>query len=208
MSFVVAIDGPAAAGKGTIGLKLAKIFDFSYLDTGLLYRAVASKALETGVFPEIVAQNLHEKDLLKSNLRDLNVAKEASIIAAVPKVRLALMDFQKYFSEKTEGAVLDGRDIGTVICPKADVKFFISADPNVRAERRFNELQARGIKTNLKTVYEEILVRDRMDSNRELSPMRKADDAFLIDTSNLSIIEAINIAKKLVDKVITEKSSI
>lgn len=204
----MAIDGPAAAGKGTIGLKLAKIFDFSYLDTGLLYRAVASKALETGVFPEIVAQNLHEKDLLKSNLRDLNVAKEASIIAAVPKVRLALMDFQKYFSEKTEGAVLDGRDIGTVICPKADVKFFISADPNVRAERRFNELQARGIKTNLKTVYEEILVRDRMDSNRELSPMRKADDAFLIDTSNLSIIEAINIAKKLVDKVITEKSSI
>jgi cytidylate kinase len=204
----VAIDGPAAAGKGTIGLKLAKIFDFSYLDTGLLYRAVASKALETGVIPEIVAQNLHEKDLLKSNLRDLNVAKEASIIAAVPKVRLALMDFQKYFSEKTEGAVLDGRDIGTVICPKADVKFFISADPNVRAERRFNELQARGIKTNLKTVYEEILVRDRMDSNRELSPMRKADDAFLIDTSNLSIIEAINIAKKLVDKVITEKSSI
>jgi len=208
LSFVVAIDGPAAAGKGTIGLKLAKIFDFSYLDTGLLYRAVASKALETGVFPEIVAQNLHEKDLLKSNLRDLNVAKEASIIAAVPKVRLALMDFQKYFSEKTEGAVLDGRDIGTVICPKADIKFFISADPNVRAERRFNELQARGIKTNLKTVYEEILVRDRMDSNRELSPMRKADDAFLIDTSNLSIIEAINVAKKLVDKVITEKSSI
>ena len=204
----MAIDGPAAAGKGTIGLKLAKIFDFSYLDTGLLYRAVASKVLETGVFPEIVAQNLHEKDLLKSNLRDLNVAKEASIIAAVPKVRLALMDFQKYFSEKTEGAVLDGRDIGTVICPKADVKFFISADPNVRAERRFIELQARGIKTNLKTVYEEILVRDRMDSNRELSPMRKADDAFLIDTSNLSIIEAINIAKKLVDKVITEKSSI
>ena len=208
MSFVVAIDGPAAAGKGTIGLKLAKIFDFSYLDTGLLYRAVASKVLETGVFPEIVAQNLHEKDLLKANLRDLNVAKEASIIAAVPKVRLALMDFQKYFSEKTEGAVLDGRDIGTVICPKADVKFFISADPNVRAERRFIELQARGIKTNLKTVYEEILVRDRMDSNRELSPMRKADDAFLIDTSNLSIIEAINVAKKLVDKVITEKSSI
>ena len=204
----MAIDGPAAAGKGTIGLKLAKIFDFSYLDTGLLYRAVASKALETGISPEIVAQNLHEKDLLKSNLRDLNVAKEASIIAAVPKVRLALMDFQKYFSEKTEGAVLDGRDIGTVICPKADIKFFISADPNVRAERRFNELQARGIKTNLKTVYEEILVRDRMDSNRELSPMRKADDAFLIDTSNLSIIEAINIAKKLVDKVITEKSSI
>ena len=204
----MAIDGPAAAGKGTIGLKLAKIFDFSYLDTGLLYRAVASKALETGIFPEIVAQNLHEKDLLKSNLRDLNVAKEASRIAAVPEVRLALMDFQKDFSEKTEGAILDGRDIGTVICPKADVKFFISADPNVRAERRFNELQARGIKTNLKTVYEEILVRDRMDSNRELSPMRKADDAFLIDTSNLSIIEAINIAKKLVDKVITEKSSI
>ena len=204
----MAIDGPAAAGKGTIGLKLAKIFDFSYLDTGLLYRAVASKTLETGIFPEIVAQNLNEKDLLKSNLRDLNVAKEASRIAAVPEVRLALMDFQKDFSKKTEGVVLDGRDIGTVICPKADVKFFISADPNVRAERRFNELHARGIKTNLKIVYEEILVRDRMDSNRELSPMRKADDAFLIDTSNLSIIEAINIAKKLVDKVITEKSSI
>ena len=204
----MAIDGPAAAGKGTIALKLAKIFDFSYLDTGLLYRAVASKTLETGIFPEIVAQNLNEKDLLKSNLRDLNVAKEASRIAAVPEVRLALMDFQKDFSKKTEGVVLDGRDIGTVICPKADVKFFISADPNVRAERRFNELHARGIKTNLKIVYEEILVRDRMDSNRELSPMRKADDAFLIDTTNLSIIEAINIAKKLVDKVITEKSSI
>ena len=204
----MAIDGPAAAGKGTIALKLAKIFDFSYLDTGLLYRAVAAKALETGIFPEIVAQNLNEKDLLKSNLRDLNVAKEASRIAAVPEVRLALMDFQKDFSKKTEGVVLDGRDIGTVICPKADVKFFISADPNVRAERRFNELHARGIKTNLKIVYEEILFRDRMDSNRELSPMRKANDAFLIDTSNLSIIEAVNIAKKLVDKVITEKSSI
>ena len=136
----MAIDGPAAAGKGTIALKLAKIFDFSYLDTGLLYRAVASKTLETGIFPEIVAQNLNEKDLLKSNLRDLNVAKEASRIAAVPEVRLALMDFQKDFSKKTEGVVLDGRDIGTVICPKADVKFFISADPNVRAERRFNEL--------------------------------------------------------------------
>ena len=202
----MAIDGPAAAGKGTIGLKLAKIFDFSYLDTGLLYRAVASKTLETGIFPEIVAQNLNEKDLLKSNLRDLNVAKEASRIAAVPEVRLALMDFQKDFSKKTEGVVLDGRDIGTVICPKADIKFFISADPNVRAERRFNELHARGIKTSLKIVYEEILVRDRMDSNRELSPMCKADDAFLIDTSNLSIIEAINIAKKLVDKAITEKS--
>ena len=202
----MAIDGPAAAGKGTIALKLAKIFDFSYLDTGLLYRAVASKTLETGIFPEIVAQNLNEKDLLKSNLRDLNVAKEASRIAAVPEVRLALMDFQKDFSKKTEGVVLDGRDIGTVICPKADIKFFISADPNVRAERRFNELHARGIKTSLKIVYEEILVRDRMDSNRELSPMCKADDAFLIDTSNLSIIEAINIAKKLVDKAITEKS--
>jgi cytidylate kinase len=208
LSFVIAIDGPAAAGKGTIGLKLAQIFDFSYLDTGLLYRAVALKALETGVLPEIIATNLDEVDLLKSNLRDLNVAKEASRIAVVPEVRLALMNFQKDFSKKTGGAILDGRDIGTVICPKADVKFFISADSSVRAERRFNELHARGVKTNIKLVYEEILARDRMDSNRDVSPMVKAEDAFLIDTSNLSIIEAITIAKQLVDKVIAEKSLI
>ena len=202
----MAIDGPAAAGKGTIGLKLAQIFDFSYLDTGLLYRAVALKALETGDFPEIVAENLDQNDLLKPNLRDLNVAKEASRIAVVPEVRLALMNFQRDFSEKTEGAILDGRDIGTVICPKADVKFFIFADPIVRAERRFNELHARGVKTNIKLVYEEILARDEIDSNREISPMVKADDAFLIDTSNLSIIEAITIAKEMVDKVISKKA--
>ena len=197
----MAIDGPAAAGKGTIASKLAKIFDFSYLDTGLLYRAVASKALETGVFPEIVAQNLHEKDLLKSNLRDLNVAKEASIIAAVPEVRLALMDFQKYFSEKTEGAVLDGRDIGTVICPQAEVKLFVTARVEVRGKRRFDELAAREGHADLSQVIEDVRARDARDMGRAEAPLRPTEDSVQIDTSDLNIEEAVALAIA----VVTEK---
>ena len=193
----MAIDGPAAAGKGTIGLKLAKIFHFSYLDTGLLYRAVASKALETGIFPEIVAQNLHEKDLLKSNLRDLNVAKEASIIAAVPEVRLALMDFQKYFSEKTEGAVLDGRDIGTVVFPKAELKIFMTADAEVRAMRRFNELKEKDETITYDEILKNVQKRDLMDTTREDSPLIIANDAIEIDNSETNEEDQFHIILQL-----------
>ena len=125
MTFVVSIDGPAAAGKGTIGRSLAAHFSFSYLDTGLLYRAVASKALMTGRDPIEIATQLSEKDLRQSNLRNLEVAKEASRIAIVPEVRIALKIFQEEFSQKGNGAILDGRHIATVICPDADIQFFI-----------------------------------------------------------------------------------
>jgi cytidylate kinase len=206
LTFVVSIDGPAAAGKGTIGRSLATHFNFSYLDTGLLYRAVASKALMTGRDPIEIATQLSEKDLYQSNLRNLKVAKEASLIAIVPEVRIALKIFQEEFSQKGNGAILDGRDIGTVICPNADIKFFILANSTVRAKRRFDELQKSNHSTTFEVVLSEILARDKMDADRTHSPMIKPKDAFVIDTSVLSIIDAINTAKSLVQRVILEKN--
>lgn len=206
MTFVVSIDGPAAAGKGTIGRSLAMHFNFSYLDTGLLYRAVASKALMTGRDPIEIATQLSEKDLRQSNLRNLEVAKEASRIAIVPEVRIALKIFQEEFSQKGNGAILDGRDIGTVICPDADIKFFILASSTVRAKRRFAELQKSNHSTTFEVVLSEILARDKMDADRTYSPMIKPKDAFVLDTSDLSIIDAVNTAKSLVQRVISEKN--
>ena len=200
MKFVIAIDGPAAAGKGTIAAKLVKKFKFSYLDTGLLYRAVASKSLDEGVKPEIAASNLTQNDLMKSNLRDPAISKESSKIATIPEVRSCLQSFQKEFSKKSGGVILDGRDIGTVICPDADIKFFICATVQVRARRRYIELLGRGVKTNLEKVSEDIIRRDEIDSKRDHSPLLKASDAILIDTSLLSIEQAFKMVKECVEK--------
>ena len=200
MKFVIAIDGPAAAGKGTIAAKLVKKFKFSYLDTGLLYRAVASKSLDEGVKPEIAASNLTQNDLMKSNLRDPVISKESSKIATIPEVRSCLQSFQIEFSKKSGGVILDGRDIGTVICPDADIKFFICATVQVRARRRYIELLGRGVKTNLAKVSEDIIRRDEIDSKRDHSPLIKATDAILIDTSLLSIEQAFKMVEECVEK--------
>src|SRR6056297_1175996 len=144
MRFTVAIDGPAAAGEGTISRGLAERFGFAHLDTGLLYRATGRKVLETGLSPEDAAKAVEPEDLVRDGLRTQAVAELASRVATVPEVRAALVAFQREFARREGGAVLDGRDIGTVICPDADVKLFVTAGADVRARRRFEELRAAG----------------------------------------------------------------
>jgi len=190
VQFTVAIDGPAAAGKGTISRAVAQEFGFAYLDTGLLYRAVGAKVL-TGADPIKAAQDLQADDLNNSDLRTAAVAKEASRAAAIPEVREALINFQTSFAQQDRGTVLDGRDIGTVICPNADVKLFVTASAERRAERRHKELLARGAEITLETVLEDVKTRDARDASRETAPMVAAKDAVLIDTSDMSIEQAI-----------------
>ena len=190
VQFTVAIDGPAAAGKGTISKVVAKEFGFAYLDTGLLYRAVGAKVI-AGADPIKAAQNLQASDLKNPDLRSAAVAKAASPAAAIPEVRQALHDFQTSFARQEGGTVLDGRDIGTVICPKADVKMFITASAERRAERRYKELISRGAETTYASVLEDVKIRDARDASRETAPMVAAKDAVLIDTSDMSIDEAI-----------------
>jgi len=197
MSFTVAIDGPAAAGKGTISKAVAVYFGFAHLDTGLLYRAVGKKALnapKNSYDPEIakqLAMGLTPEDLQATDLRTAEVAQAASKIAVIPQVRTALVTFQKTFAKQPHGAVLDGRDIGTVICPDADVKLFVTASARVRADRRFKELSAKDPSVEFEQVYQDVMARDARDASRDVAPMVAADDAHLIDTSTLSIDEAI-----------------
>lgn len=190
MSFIVAIDGPAAAGKGTISKAVASTFGFAHLDTGLLYRAVGVKVLD-GVDPIHAAQTLDPSDLDRQNLRTAKIAQAASKVAALPEVRSALIEFQRKFASQEGGAVLDGRDIGTVICPAADVKLFITASPQVRAQRRFDELTSKGAETTFETVLKDVIERDTRDASRKDAPMIAASNATTIDTSDLSIEAAI-----------------
>jgi len=182
MIFTVAIDGPAAAGKGTIGRALAAKFGFVHLDTGLLYRAVGMK----GGDPVLAAQTLTEADLARDDLRSMAAGEAASLVAANPQVRAALMQFQRSFARREGGAVLDGRDIGTVICPEAEVKLFVTASPQVRAQRRACEVGG-----DEAQVLADILARDARDMGRKDAPLRPAADALLLDTSDLSIQEAL-----------------
>ena len=184
MGFCVAIDGPAAAGKGTIARALAARFGFSHLDTGLLYRAVGARVL-AGADPVKASRALTPKDLT-GDLRTNEVAEAASRVAVIPEVRAALRDFQRAFAARPEGAVLDGRDIGTVICPDADVKLFVTASPEVRARRRWLELGG-----DFEAVLEEVRARDARDAGRALSPMKPAADALILDTSEMSIEQAV-----------------
>ncbi|PIE08062.1 MAG: cytidylate kinase [Rhodobacterales bacterium] len=198
MSFTVAIDGPAAAGKGTISKAVAAHFGFAHLDTGLLYRAVGAKVL-AGADPLEAARGLTAEDLEAEGLRRPEVAQAASRVAVEPEVRAALVDFQRAFARRAGGAVLDGRDIGTVICPEAPAKLYITASAEVRAERRFRELAARGHATDLATVLEDVRARDARDSERATAPLKPADDAVVIDTSTLSIEQAVAAALAAVD---------
>ncbi|MEX0340579.1 MAG: d(CMP) kinase [Arenibacterium sp.] len=198
MSFCVAIDGPAAAGKGTISRAVATHFGFAHLDTGLLYRAVGARTLK-GVAPLEAAQTLRAEDLEAEGLRTPAVADAASRVAVLPEVRLALVDFQRAFARRAGGAVLDGRDIGTVICPNAEAKLFVMASAEVRAKRRYSELVGKGHETSIEEVLEDIRQRDARDSERADAPMRAAEDAVVLDTSDLSIDAAVARAIALVE---------
>ncbi|WP_419741016.1 (d)CMP kinase [Ruegeria sp.] len=190
MSFSVAIDGPAAAGKGTISKGVAAHFGFAHLDTGLLYRAVGRRVLD-GVEPVAAAQALTAEELEQGDLRTAEIAQAASKVAVIPEVRAALVDFQRAFARRSGGAVLDGRDIGTVICPEADVKLFVTASAEVRAERRFLELSAKGSDVTRDQVLADVRERDARDAERSTAPMKPAEDAVLLDTSELSIDDAL-----------------
>lgn len=186
----MAIDGPAAAGKGTIARAVAARFGFGHLDSGLLYRAVGARKL-AGQPPVEAAQSLNPADLDETALRRADVAKAASEVAVLPEVRAALVDFQRAFAARAGGAVIDGRDIGTVIRPEAAVKLFVTASVDVRARRRLDELIARGFETDLRSVRADVAARDQRDTERAHAPMKPAADAVLIDTSELSPEEAI-----------------
>lgn len=193
--FIIAVDGPAASGKGTLARRLAKHFHFHYLDTGSIYRAAAYKILAGNLDPhnekiaQHVAESISEEDLANPHLYDEGVGSVASIISALPAVRKALFTFQHNFSHHPEGAVLDGRDIGTVICPDARYKFFITAHLDARAERRFKELQNKGFPVIYDAVLEDLRKRDERDSQRDIAPLQPAKGAIHIDTTGMSADE-------------------
>lgn len=199
MSLLIAIDGPAAAGKGSISRAIAKHFGMAHLDTGLLYRAVGAQVLK-GAEPLQAAQRLQAEDLNGFELRNDTVAQAASKVAALPEVRVELVEFQRRFARRIGGAVLDGRDIGTVILPDADVKLFITASAEVRAERRYKELLDSGAQTSLEQVLADVIARDARDRSRSAAPLVAAKDAVLIDTSDLSLSAAIAQAVAAVEK--------
>lgn len=197
MQFTVAIDGPAAAGKGTIAKGLAAEFGFAHLDTGLLYRAVGRRMLE-GTPPAIAAATLRLRDIARTDLRTPDVSDAASKVAANAEVRLALVTFQRDFARREGGAVLDGRDIGTVICPEAEVKFFVTASVEIRAHRRWLELTAAGHEITEADVLADVQTRDARDAGRKDAPMLAAKDAVMFDTSAIGIDEALAEAAELV----------
>ncbi|MDO6796974.1 (d)CMP kinase [Shimia thalassica] len=190
MSFTIAIDGPAAAGKGTISKAVASHFGFAHLDTGLLYRAVGARTLD-GTDPIEAAKALVAEDLEADNLRSPEVAQAASKVAVIAEVRAALIDFQRAFARRSGGAVLDGRDIGTVICPNAEAKLFVTASAEVRAERRYLELSDKDIDISREQVLADVKERDARDMERAEAPLKPAADAVVIDTSTLAIDAAV-----------------
>ncbi|WP_112320320.1 (d)CMP kinase [Oceanibium sediminis] len=204
MTFTVAIDGPAAAGKGTIGRALAAEFGFAHLDTGLLYRAVGvltmnrARGVIDPVSAEMIATRLTEEDLKRDDLRTAVASRAASRVAALSAVRAALLDFQRRFARRPGGAVLDGRDIGTVICPEAEVKLFVTASEEVRARRRYEELLHSRPETRLDAVLNDLRIRDARDAGRQDAPLSQAEDAVLLDTTEMSIDDAVDKARALV----------
>ena len=196
--FTIAIDGPAAAGKGTISKAVAAALGYAHLDTGLLYRAVGAKTL-LGIAPMQAAVELTSEDLQADGLRSANAAQAASKVAVIPEVRAALLDFQRAFAGRQGGAVLDGRDIGTVICSDAEVKLFVTASPEVRAKRRWLELQQTDPAANFDAVLADVKERDHRDMHRADAPLRPAEDAVVIDTSDLDIDEAVQAALRVIE---------
>ena len=202
---IIAIDGPAASGKGTLGKKLAAHYRLRHLDTGLIYRAVAKALVDAGERPEdaaaavAAAKELDLANFDEATLKTYAVGEAASIVSAIPGVRAALLDFQREFAAQPPGAVLDGRDIGTVICPGADVKIYVTATPEVRAKRRAAEYRVAGRGIDEASVLADILRRDQRDSNRAAAPLQQAADAYLLDTTHLAIDAAIRAAIDIVE---------
>jgi cytidylate kinase len=200
---IIAIDGPAAAGKGTLARRLAATLGLPYLDTGLLYRAVGRRVLDAGGDPsdaeaaEAAARSLTPADLARDDLRGAAADRAASQVASLPGVRAALLAFQRGFAQ-AQGAVLDGRDIGTVIFPDAPVKLFVTASVEARAQRRWRELQARGVSEDLAAVANDLRARDAMDLARAAAPLRAADDAVVMDTTAMDADAAFVAALKTV----------
>ncbi len=205
MRFTVAIDGPAAAGKGTISKAVAARFGFAHLDTGLLYRAVGRRTLN-GEDAVAAARSLTADELDQGDLRTADIAQAASKVAVIPEVRAALVDFQRAFARRAGGAVLDGRDIGTVICPEAEVKLFVTASAEVRAERRFLELREKSADITREQVLQDVRERDERDAARNAAPMIAAEDAVLLDTSDLSIDDALERAVSVVNQKLPDAS--
>jgi CMP/dCMP kinase len=209
MTMIIAIDGPAASGKGTIARQLASVYGLHHLDTGILYRAVAKAVLDAGRPADDATQAIAAAITLdpatfdESALKAQKITEAASVVAAIPEVRQALMNYQREFATRPPGAVLDGRDIGTVIAPGADVKLFVVASPEVRAARRTRELQARGEPVDEKDVLADLLRRDERDSRRTAAPLKAAPDAHLLDTTHLSIDAAFRAAVGIIEAVRT-----
>jgi cytidylate kinase len=210
---IIAIDGPAASGKGTLAKRIADRWRLAYLDTGLLYRAVAREVrarggtLDDPVAAEAAARALDPEtlDLDDPGLRHPGLGESASIVARIPQVRAALLAFQRSFARRGRGAVLDGRDIGTVVCPDADVKLFITASAEVRAERRYKERLDRGESTTYEVVLDDIRRRDERDAGRQAAPMRRAPDAFLLDTTDLDIETAFDTAVGVISRKVGQR---
>jgi cytidylate kinase len=204
---IIAIDGPAASGKGTLGKRLAAYYHFRHLDTGVIYRAVAKALLDAGAdltdeaLAVAAALELDPEKFGNPVLKTQAVGEAASVVSAIPRVRQALLTFQRQFAIEPPGAVLDGRDIGTVICPDADVKIFVVADPTVRARRRALEMRTRGEAADEALVLADILKRDERDRNRATAPLKPAVDAYLLDNSHLDIEGGVRAAIEIVEAV-------
>ena len=202
---IIAIDGPAASGKGTIARQIASVYGLHHLDTGLLYRAVAKAVLDAGHAPDDVAQAtaaavaLDPKQFDENALKAKAITEASSVVAAIPQVREALINYQRAFATKPPGAVLDGRDIGTVIAPGADVKLFVTATPEVRAKRRALELGRRGEDADEQKVLADLLRRDERDAKRTAAPLSRAPDAHLLDTTHLGIDAAFRAAIAIIE---------
>lgn len=204
---IIAVDGPAAAGKGTVARGLARHFGLHFLDTGALYRRVGLALLqaqsgEDAATAARIAASLAARPYRDSDLRSEAVGAAASRVAAMPEVRAALLDYQRDFAGQKPGAVLDGRDIGTVVCPTADVKIFVTASPAVRARRRFNELLSLGQEASLTAIEDDIRQRDARDQSRAVAPLLPAADAIVLDTSELAIEAALAAAVRIVESAV------
>jgi cytidylate kinase len=208
MTFTIAIDGPAAAGKGTLSRRIADVYGFHHLDTGLTYRATAKALLDAGLplddeaVAEQMALHLELSGLDRAVLARHEVGEAASKVAVMPAVRRALVQAQRMFAARQPGTVLDGRDIGTVVCPDAPVKLYVTASPEVRAKRRYDEIISAGEVADYDAVFEDVKKRDARDMGRSDSPLKPAADAHLLDTSEMGIEAAFQAAKSIIDAVL------